>query len=284
MKPAAATLLILGLCSQAVAQGGNCYPECRPGYVCSPSNECVSICNPPCGDAEVCTAEARCIADSNAAQRTPAPAPTPTEASPPPADPVPVAPYQPVVLDPSSGLAERGSFRLRATFDLGFAGAASLDSDFGDAEVDLGTTLGARIRAQIPVGSVLLVGASLGIDGLIADGAPSDTDRLKVLGVEGLLGASYGIDLGSIALEPFGFATIGLAVGLADDAVLEDSEVGLAFGVRAGVNLWFTPTIGATVDMGYQMHAFFLSDSGVDFTVKLQQFRFGLGGVFRFGA
>lgn len=196
---------------------------------------------------------------------------------------VPVEAYQPI--EPEGGLTAPGSFRLSASFDLGFAGAASASSDFGDAEVDLATTLGGRVRAQIPIGNFILVGGSLGIDGYTADGAPNDADRLKVLGVEGLIGARYAIDLGAIAIEPFGFATIGLAVGLADDAVLDDSEVGLAFGLRGGTNIWFTPMIGVTVDMGYQMHAFFLDDGfGGSVTTKLQQFRFGVGGVFRFGA
>ena len=55
-------------------------PPDRNGYICSPTQQCVSVCNPACGPGEVCNADGECVAkepprrefDAQGASGTPA--------------------------------------------------------------------------------------------------------------------------------------------------------------------------------------------------------------------
>ncbi len=174
-----------------------------------------------------------------------------------------------------------GSFRLLFTFDPGFGGGGTVDVDgFGSGDFDLDPTLGARVQGQIPISDLLFIGLNFGVDGYVGEGAPSDADRLIVLGIGFVFGFQYAISLGSITLEPTGGLAIDFAIGTADDVALDDSAFGFGIGFRAGANIWFTEMFGAQVNLGVQAHQLF--DDPL--RVGLVQFRLGVGGILRFGA
>jgi len=90
LSPAGAALAIVvalvGATGSAQAQGADCYPACRSGYVCAPGGRCVSACNPECRAGELCTDQGQCV------QAGPAGAP---QASPPAGWGQPPPPQQP---------------------------------------------------------------------------------------------------------------------------------------------------------------------------------------------
>lgn len=275
--------LALGLAQTASAQ---CVPECRTGYVCNPDNQCVSICNPPCGDGQVCTAEAQCVADPAAQGGYPAQQPAPqqyqqqnyTQANTQPIQPPPDEP--PPASDPA--MTAPGSFRLLATFDPGFAGSFVVDVDgFGKTEGDLDPTLGMRLQAQIPIGDLLFFGFNFGVDGYQGDGAPSDADRLIMIGLGAVFGFHYAIDLGGFVIEPTAGLAIDFAIATADDVTIDDSEFGFGLGFRGGANFWFTQIVGAQINLGVQTHQILSID---DARFGLTQFRMGVGLILRLGA
>ncbi|MEM9071800.1 MAG: hypothetical protein AAGE52_25040 [Myxococcota bacterium] len=271
--------VVVGLLSFAAGASAQCYPECREGFVCSPEGQCVSICNPPCGAGEFCSADARCEPD--ASQTAP-----PQNYAPPPSNyaaPINGAVPEPAVENPA--LTAGGTFRLLANFDVGIGGTATIDIDgFGEVEGDLDPTLGMRLQALFPAGSLFFAGLNLGVDGYIGEGAPSDADRLVVIGVGPVFGFRYAINLGAVALEPVFAISLGFAVGTANDVELEDSAFGLEFGARGGMNVWFTEVVGANLNLGVQLHQLFTDESGVDVSLRLLQFRLGVGVILRFGA
>ncbi|HVY25012.1 MAG TPA: hypothetical protein VHB79_00620 [Polyangiaceae bacterium] len=99
-----AALAILALGGTALAEGPECFPECRTGYICQ-QGSCVSACNPPCGSNERCTAAATCEPKPAAAplppppQASPAPSSLPPSAAPPAEAPPPwsTTPSRPAV-------------------------------------------------------------------------------------------------------------------------------------------------------------------------------------------
>tara|TARA_B100001750_G_scaffold83525_1_gene66108 strand:+ start:247 stop:879 length:633 start_codon:yes stop_codon:yes gene_type:complete len=180
-------------------------------------------------------------------------------------------------------LADPGSFRLLVDFDAGFGGTGKVSAEGESATFDLGTTLGMRLQGMLPIADILYAGFGFGLDGYIGENASDDADRLLMYGFEGLFGVQIPIDLGSMVLEPTAGVSLGLALATANDVDFEDSELGLAFGFRVGANLWFTRNVGVNLRMGYQMHALWPDfDPDVSVRYTLQQFRFGLGGIFRF--
>ena len=194
----------------------------------------------------------------------------PPQDSPPPEDPALAAP---------------GSFRLLASFDPGFAGQAVIDIDgVGEVEADLDPTLGMRAQAQIPIGTMLFTGLNFGVDGYIGDGAPRDADRVILIGIGLVFGFHYPISLGAFVIEPTASLALDFAIATADDVTLEDSEFGFGLGFRGGANFWFTPNVGAQVNLGVQTHQLFGSDTGTSFRFGLTQFRMGVGLMLRFGA
>jgi hypothetical protein len=87
---AASAILALG--GTALAEGPECFPDCRTGYVCQ-QGSCVSACNPPCAANERCTAAATCE-PKPAPAAAPLPPPPPASAAPgssPPSAAAPVA-------------------------------------------------------------------------------------------------------------------------------------------------------------------------------------------------
>ena len=282
----------------ASAPAAECYPTCRAGYVCNAASQCVSICNPVCKDDEICTAEATCISSPNAQSY-----PQPGSGQPPQGygqepqqngwnqqqqqqQPGAQSGWEGPRATGPGPIARPGAFRLQLTFDPGFGGTISYTVDGDDAgEGDLATTLGARIQAQFSIGRFLYVGAEVGVDGYIGDEAPDDADRLVVIGLGPVFGFRYGLDLGAVAIEPTAGLGLGLAIATANDVDVEDTEFGLGVSFRAGVNLWFSETVGAHLDVGYQFHGFYgLGDDRTDVAAKLGQFRLGVGMAFRFGS
>ncbi len=269
------------------AQQGTCFPTCRQGYVCSPSNECVSLCNPPCSDTEICTAEARCVGDPSA-QQAPAAYPQPAgypQPAQPPAQGAPqgIQPPEPDYEVISSGLAEPGSFRLNVNFALGFGSEVTIENDAIEAEQDLNATFGASVQGLFTVGSYFLVGPTLAFRSYEVDTAP---DRSNVFNAGLALGGHYAIDLGSVAIDPFLVATIGLGVLLSDDVVVTETALGVSFGLRAGAQIWFTPMFGATFALGYERIDLFSDDTaiGEDATLSAGQFAMDLGVAIRLGS
>ena len=286
---ALAALAALAFAGTAEAQAGNCFPACRTGYACSPSNECVSICNPPCGEGQLCTAEASCIDDPSAAQA------------------IPVQPAQPQYVQPvqqprhdSQGelfgadagpslLARPGSFRISAAFHLGFGGEASTHFDGEELGAgDLSTTLGVHARGLFAIGDYFLLGPAFSYRSYIPDVPDGfeDPDRVGFIGVGAAFGAHYGIDLGSIAVDPYFLVGLGLAVALADENLgIEDPEFGVDFSIRAGADVWFTETFGATASVGYQRADVFVDFPGASESgrISLGQFALELGLSVRMG-
>jgi len=58
--------ITLMLCSSA--QAGECFPECRDGYLCH-EGTCIEACNPPCGEGKQCTADGQCVRDIESGTR-----------------------------------------------------------------------------------------------------------------------------------------------------------------------------------------------------------------------
>lgn len=54
-----------GLSLDARAQGEECFPPCRTGFLCH-GGQCVSVCNPPCPHGERCTSDGECEAPPTA--------------------------------------------------------------------------------------------------------------------------------------------------------------------------------------------------------------------------
>ena len=277
----------------AAAQEASCFPACREGFVCSPAGECVSICNPPCGDDEVCTPEATCEPEGGTAESTPPPQTSP---QPPPGaqpDQPSEGDWQPSASDEpdaaeSDGLGRPGAFRLQLTFDPGFGGEGQLRESRSDWPLTdaLKPTLGARIQAHFSLGRYLFLGPSFGIDGFIGEQSVRyNRGRLLVIGLGPVVGVRYPIDLGSVVLEPTGSVTLGYALAKGEFAeVFDDKASGLEFSVRAGVNAWFTETVGAHLDLGYQFHKFFSVPVGSsEQKLALGQLRMGVGLILRFG-
>ncbi len=224
--------------------------------------------------------------DQQGGQDQGAPAMQPQQESqqPPPQEWVEQPADDPVAAEPANSTGS-GSFRLLATFDPGFAGGATLHIDGGgELEGDLDPTLGMRLQAQIPIGDLLFFGFNFGVDGYLADGSPSDADRLILIGLGAVFGFHYAIPLGSFTIEPTGGLAIDFAIATADDVTLEDSEFGFGLGFRAGANFWFTQLIGAQFNLGVQTHQIFASSGGTDVRLSLVQFRMGIGLIIRFGA
>jgi hypothetical protein len=124
--------------STAAAQ--ECFPSCRPGFVCSPQGQCVSACNPPCDPGQQCTDAGACTpiepaqpphAQPPHAQpphaQPPSHAPAPTTFAAPPSGPPFGTPGQLTPQQQEEADAERARLRaVRSLFHVGFYGAAGV--------------------------------------------------------------------------------------------------------------------------------------------------------------
>ncbi|MEM9071753.1 MAG: hypothetical protein AAGE52_24805 [Myxococcota bacterium] len=286
-------LILVGVVAAVPASAQQCFPECRPGFVCSPEGQCVSICNPPCGEGQICTAEARCIDDPSAQQQQQQQPYNQGYGQQPQQQQQQYQqqPQQQTVGDPQfvaedstapTGMGDAGSFRLQLGGLFGFAGKQTLFDDDGDeiGDVDLEATVGLTVRGIIPVGSALFIGFGADFGSYVQDG--SGIDRSLLLAVDFLFGFRIGIEVASFAIEPFGGLAVGFAA-LVDDPT-DETAVGLDVGLEFGANFWFTHTLGAFFSLGWKMQQAFAEVFGQDIRVAMNQMRMNVGLSLRFGA
>ncbi|HTM45880.1 MAG TPA: hypothetical protein VL137_13055 [Polyangiaceae bacterium] len=134
----------------AAATGTQCFPSCRPGYVCGPQGTCVSACNPACLSGFECSADLHCVALASTPASTPASASTQAK----PAD---EDYYQPTADQDRPYYHDRLYLRLA----LGFGGVAGKFRKFSDGS-DPFQFFGGGGALEIALGGTVARGLVLG--------------------------------------------------------------------------------------------------------------------------